>query len=176
MGNCCKPYAGEEDSEGDSRERLAMYDGGDTRERMASYSDENSRESLSSKASSELHVDGRSTLNRGEGSRVRDQFDSNEWRQLLLDNQSNSSIPMPADYFENRRDKMEFVFRAQRPASGRIPKARQGEQVAAGWPSWLSEVAGEAIKGWIPRKPDSFEKLEKVYSISLFFYPAFCTD
>lgn len=37
-----------------------------------------------------------------------------------------------------------------------------GPQVVAGWPSWLSSVAGEAIKGWIPRKADSFEKLDKV--------------
>ncbi|CAL5340795.1 unnamed protein product [Camellia sinensis] len=37
-----------------------------------------------------------------------------------------------------------------------------GAQVAAGWPSWLSAVAGEAIKGWLPRKADSFEKLDKI--------------
>ncbi|XP_047315726.1 probable serine/threonine-protein kinase At1g09600 [Impatiens glandulifera] len=35
-------------------------------------------------------------------------------------------------------------------------------QVAAGWPSWLSAVAGEAINGWVPRKADSFEKLDKI--------------
>ncbi|XP_042413179.1 protein IMPAIRED IN BABA-INDUCED STERILITY 1-like [Zingiber officinale] len=38
----------------------------------------------------------------------------------------------------------------------------EGEQVAAGWPSWLSAVAGEAIQGWVPLKADSFEKLEKI--------------
>ncbi|KAA8545445.1 hypothetical protein F0562_020229 [Nyssa sinensis] len=37
-----------------------------------------------------------------------------------------------------------------------------GAQVAAGWPSWLAAVAGEAIKGWVPRKADSFEKLDKI--------------
>ncbi|PSS19018.1 Serine/threonine-protein kinase [Actinidia chinensis var. chinensis] len=37
-----------------------------------------------------------------------------------------------------------------------------GGQVAAGWPSWLTAVAGEAIKGWVPRKADSFEKLDKI--------------
>nr|GMC86425.1 probable serine/threonine-protein kinase At1g09600 [Ipomoea batatas]GMD84988.1 probable serine/threonine-protein kinase At1g09600 [Ipomoea batatas] len=42
-----------------------------------------------------------------------------------------------------------------------------GAQVVAGWPSWLTDVAGEAIKGWIPRKADSFEKLEKGMIISL---------
>jgi hypothetical protein len=45
---------------------------------------------------------------------------------------------------------------------GSIPKATEGEQVAAGWPSWLAAVAGEAIKGWLPRRADSFEKLDKV--------------
>ncbi|XP_065617392.1 probable serine/threonine-protein kinase At1g54610, partial [Quercus suber] len=37
-----------------------------------------------------------------------------------------------------------------------------GEQVAAGWPSWLSAVAGEAINGWTPRRADTFEKLDKI--------------
>lgn len=38
----------------------------------------------------------------------------------------------------------------------------RGAQVVAGWPSWLTAVAGEAINGWVPRKADSFEKLDKV--------------
>ncbi|KAK9671836.1 hypothetical protein RND81_12G057800 [Saponaria officinalis] len=38
----------------------------------------------------------------------------------------------------------------------------EGEQVAAGWPSWLSAVAAEAINGWTPRRADSFEKLDKI--------------
>lgn len=45
---------------------------------------------------------------------------------------------------------------------GNFHKHVVGEQVAAGWPSWLSAVAGEAIKGWVPLKADSFEKLEKI--------------
>lgn len=43
-----------------------------------------------------------------------------------------------------------------------VPKHIEGEQVAAGWPAWLSAVAGEAIKGWIPRRADTFEKLDKI--------------
>ncbi|EPS58921.1 hypothetical protein M569_15891 [Genlisea aurea] len=38
----------------------------------------------------------------------------------------------------------------------------EGELVAAGWPAWLTAVAGEAIHGWVPLKADSFEKLEKI--------------
>ncbi|XP_043720457.1 probable serine/threonine-protein kinase At1g54610 [Telopea speciosissima] len=48
------------------------------------------------------------------------------------------------------------------PRLGNPPKHVHGEQVAAGWPSWLSAVAGEAIKGWTPRRADTFEKLDKI--------------
>ncbi|KAL8222788.1 hypothetical protein R6Q57_020187 [Mikania cordata] len=37
-----------------------------------------------------------------------------------------------------------------------------GAQEAAGWPAWLTAVAGEAIKGWLPRRADSYEKLDKI--------------
>lgn len=30
-----------------------------------------------------------------------------------------------------------------------------------GWPSWLVAVAGDAIKDWIPRRANTFEKLDK---------------
>ncbi|KAJ6970283.1 protein IMPAIRED IN BABA-INDUCED STERILITY 1 [Populus alba] len=43
-----------------------------------------------------------------------------------------------------------------------LHKYIEGEQVAAGWPAWLSAVAGEAIHGWVPLKADAFEKLEKI--------------
>ncbi|KAH9322399.1 hypothetical protein KI387_017038, partial [Taxus chinensis] len=48
------------------------------------------------------------------------------------------------------------------PRLGNPPRHTEGEQVAAGWPAWLTAVAGEAIKGWIPRRADSFEKLDKI--------------
>lgn len=48
------------------------------------------------------------------------------------------------------------------PRLSNPPKHVHGEQVAAGWPSWLSAVAGEAISGWTPRRADTFEKLDKV--------------
>ncbi|KAK6122962.1 hypothetical protein DH2020_043296 [Rehmannia glutinosa] len=47
------------------------------------------------------------------------------------------------------------------PRLSNPPKHIHGEQVAAGWPSWLSAVAGEAINGWTPRRADSFEKIDK---------------
>lgn len=43
-----------------------------------------------------------------------------------------------------------------------------GDQLdATGWPSWLASVAGDAVKGWQPRRTDSFEKLEKVITLFL---------
>ena len=45
---------------------------------------------------------------------------------------------------------------------GNLQKYVEGEHVAAGWPAWLSAVAGEAIHGWVPLRPDAYEKLEKV--------------
>lgn len=52
---------------------------------------------------------------------------------------------------------------------GNLQKYVEGEHVAAGWPAWLSAVAGEAIHGWVPLKVDSFEKLEKVRFCLLIF-------
>ncbi|KAI3930314.1 hypothetical protein MKW92_034916 [Papaver armeniacum] len=43
-----------------------------------------------------------------------------------------------------------------------VPNGVKGEQIAAGWPIWLTSVAAEAIQGWVPRKADSFEKLDKI--------------
>ncbi|KAL3575192.1 hypothetical protein D5086_023293 [Populus alba] len=43
-----------------------------------------------------------------------------------------------------------------------LHKYIEGEQVAAGWPAWLSAVAGEAIHGWVPLNADGFEKLDKI--------------
>ncbi|RDX64067.1 putative serine/threonine-protein kinase, partial [Mucuna pruriens] len=48
------------------------------------------------------------------------------------------------------------------PRLSNPPNHVHGEQVAAGWPPWLSKVAGEAISGLIPRRADTFEKLNKI--------------
>ncbi|XP_042422203.1 probable serine/threonine-protein kinase At1g54610 [Zingiber officinale] len=48
------------------------------------------------------------------------------------------------------------------PRLSNLPGHAQDEQVVAGWPSWLSNVAGEAIKGWTPRRADTFEKIDKI--------------
>ncbi|KAL1088433.1 hypothetical protein V6Z11_D08G251600 [Gossypium hirsutum] len=50
------------------------------------------------------------------------------------------------------------------PRLSNLPKHLRGEQVAAGWPSWLSDACGEALNGWIPRRADTFEKIDKIGS------------
>ncbi|KAE9445753.1 hypothetical protein C3L33_22354, partial [Rhododendron williamsianum] len=50
------------------------------------------------------------------------------------------------------------------PRLSNPPKHKLGEQVAAGWPSWLSAHVGEAIDGWLPRRADTFEKIDKIGS------------
>ncbi|KAI4369423.1 hypothetical protein MLD38_017862 [Melastoma candidum] len=52
------------------------------------------------------------------------------------------------------------VSRKLRPCN--LPKQWHGEQVAAGWASWLSEACGEALNGWVPRQASTFEKIDKI--------------
>ncbi|CAL4963668.1 unnamed protein product [Urochloa decumbens] len=54
--------------------------------------------------------------------------------------------------------------RAAGPKQGCVPAAAAAEQLAAGWPPWLVAVAGEALRGWTPRRADTFEKLNKIGS------------
>ncbi|GFP78614.1 probable serine/threonine-protein kinase at1g09600 [Phtheirospermum japonicum] len=91
----------------------------------------------------------------------KDRSDNNEGRVILIDNkQVNGSIRLHGENFDRKREKAEYT--AHHPRVGIIPRANEGEQVAAGWPPWLAAVAGEAIKGWLPRRADSFEKLDKI--------------
>ncbi|KAK1410197.1 hypothetical protein QVD17_36732 [Tagetes erecta] len=57
---------------------------------------------------------------------------------------------------DNHSRKPSFTF------SVRFGRSTVAEHVAAGWPPWLSAVAGEAIDGWIPLKSDTFERCEKI--------------
>ncbi|KAJ3703875.1 hypothetical protein LUZ61_007580 [Rhynchospora tenuis] len=45
---------------------------------------------------------------------------------------------------------------------GSVPSAFSGDHTQSGWPTWLSSVSGEAIRGWLPRRADSFQKLDKI--------------
>ncbi|KAG6576997.1 putative serine/threonine-protein kinase, partial [Cucurbita argyrosperma subsp. sororia] len=124
-------------------------------------SKESPRERLSSKTSSDLRVARVTSSTREEVYRSKDQHDGNDARVMLIDKQVNGSGRMQGENFERKREKMEHMG-AQHPSMGRIPKAAEGDHVAAGWPPWLAAVAGEAIRGWLPRRADSFEKLDKI--------------
>ncbi|KAK6934260.1 Protein kinase domain [Dillenia turbinata] len=128
---------------------------------------ESPRETLSSKASSDLRGSARGpSSRRDEASRVKDRsIDSSDGRTLSIDKQSKQANGIErvrgGEGYERNRERM--VERAVvHPAMGTLPKAVEGEQVAAGWPPWLAAVAGEAIRGWVPRRADSFEKLDKI--------------
>lgn len=47
------------------------------------------------------------------------------------------------------------------PGLGILPGTSKA-RVTAGWPTWFIVVAGEVIKGWIPRWAVSFQKLDEV--------------
>lgn len=145
-GMCCKPSAIED-------------------------SKESPRERLSGKAVLDSRVSRGTSSRREESYRVKDRYDNNDARVGLIDKQGNGTVRVQADNFERKREKMEYVV-APHPVVGSVPKAMEGEQVAAGWPSWLAAVAGEAIKGWLPRRADSFEKLDKVCFFSLIWLPS----
>lgn len=124
-------------------------------------SKESPRERLSSKISSDVRVSRATSSRREEAYRAKDRFDSNNGRTMLIDKQVNGSVRLHGENFDRKRERMEYVV-AQHPGMGSVPKAVEGEQVAAGWPAWLAAVAGEAIRGWVPRRADSFEKLDKI--------------
>ncbi|KAK1395604.1 putative serine/threonine-protein kinase [Heracleum sosnowskyi] len=63
---------------------------------------------------------------------------------------------------ENQRKKGQYAFRGYHASFGRIPGSSEAELIAAGWPSWMVEYAGEALKGWVPRKEKSFQRLETI--------------
>uniref|UniRef100_A0A5B6YXR8 Protein kinase domain-containing protein n=1 Tax=Davidia involucrata TaxID=16924 RepID=A0A5B6YXR8_DAVIN len=123
---------------------------------------ESPRERLSSKTSSDLRVQRVTSLRREEGYRVKDRSDGNDGRAMLIDKQANGSVRLHGENFERKREKTDYIVAPHHPGMGSIPKATEGEQVAAGWPAWLAAVAGEAISGWVPRRADSFEKLDKI--------------
>ncbi|KAF5460972.1 hypothetical protein F2P56_020804 [Juglans regia] len=133
--NCCKPSA-IEDSKESPRERF-------------------------SKAPSDLRASRATSSRREEVHRAKDRYDSNDGRTTLIDKHANGSVRLHSEHLESKREKMEVLV-AQHPGLGSVPKATEGEQVAAGWPSWLAAVAGEAIRGWTPRRADSFQKLDKI--------------
>ncbi|KAI4320739.1 hypothetical protein MLD38_034184 [Melastoma candidum] len=117
---------------------------------------------LSRKPSTDLRNSRRSFTRRYGSHRVKDKYSSrNDERLISANKHSNGSLRLVAENYERRREKKGYAV-APHPEMETIPKATEGQQIAAGWPPWLVAAAGEAIKGWLPRRADSFEKLDKI--------------
>ncbi|KAL8546002.1 hypothetical protein ACS0TY_005927 [Phlomoides rotata] len=67
-----------------------------------------------------------------------------------------------ANHSGNLRDLKRGSSHKRSVFSFKFGRLTEAEHVAAGWPSWLSAVAGEAIEGWLPLRSDSFKRLEKI--------------
>ncbi|KAM1060908.1 hypothetical protein ACFX2B_025236 [Malus domestica] len=80
---------------------------------------------------------------------------------MLVDKKVNGSMRSYDQTKSKKIDKAEATF-LDHLGSRRIPNATVAEQTAAGWPGWLAAAAPEAINGWIPRRADTFEKLNKI--------------
>ncbi|XP_019193933.1 PREDICTED: probable serine/threonine-protein kinase At1g54610 [Ipomoea nil] len=91
----------------------------------------------------------------------RKEKEKGEARKGSVDKKGSGSRKVRDDNFEQIKEKSEVIISGS-PGYGNVPNAVEGELVAAGWPSWLSMVASEAIIGWLPRKADTFEKLDKI--------------
>lgn len=78
-----------------------------------------------------------------------------------------------ANHSENLRALKRGSFHKKSVFSLKFGRLTEGEHVAAGWPAWLSAVAGEAIEGWLPLRSETFKRLEKVSSIFWFCFDFF---
>ncbi|XP_073025630.1 probable serine/threonine-protein kinase At1g54610 [Primulina eburnea] len=109
---------------------------------------------------SELRAARAISSKRDESFRLKENLENRSVRIGLIDKKVNGSRRVRDDYYDKKREAPEAANNF--PLVANIPKAVEGEQLAAGWPSWLVAGAGEAIRGWIPRKADTFEKLDKI--------------
>jgi len=117
----------------------------------------------SSRRTSEIKASALGSKKRVDGVWGKDKvLDGADMKVSLIGKESGGSMRL-FDY-QNGKKKKEKPESAvhDHPGVGRVPKGLEGEQVAAGWPTWLSSVAGEAIQGWIPRRADTFERFGKV--------------
>ncbi|KAL8031479.1 hypothetical protein ABFX02_13G027900 [Erythranthe guttata] len=123
-------------------------------------SDDSPKQRELMRKTSELRVARAISSKRDESFSLKERFEKVDMKIGLVDKKMNGSLRGRPDYYEKKRGSS--VDMVNFPVMGNIPRAVEGEQVAAGWPSWLVAVAGEAIRGWVPRKADTFEKLDKI--------------
>ncbi|XP_060175640.1 probable serine/threonine-protein kinase At1g09600 [Lycium barbarum] len=82
--------------------------------------------------------------------------------KVLEDDGKTRIIERPKEGHHKRRSTVDFGVQQSMSRVVSMPNGVRGELRAAGWPSWLSSVAAEAIQGWLPRSAESFEKLNKI--------------
>ncbi|TKY66852.1 serine/threonine-protein kinase [Spatholobus suberectus] len=112
---------------------------------------------------SELNVLRLSSTKRVQEGGVKDVLiDGGHVKGSLIEKKANGSVQFYGDHDREKKIEKPELTVVDHIGPGRVPKAIEGEQVAAGWPAWLSSVAGEAIKGWIPRSANTFERLHKI--------------
>ncbi|KAK3011412.1 hypothetical protein RJ639_010900 [Escallonia herrerae] len=91
--------------------------------------------------------------------------------KLSVVNPNESGGEVQNDIHQKKQEDGQMQLRGERrhskpnPRLSNSPWNVHGEQVAAGWPSWFSAVAGEAISGWTPRRADTFQKIDKASAI-----------
>lgn len=146
---CFKASSAIDDSRGESpRQRLSSKQS----DLSSSVINSNSRVASSRRRGEQEHVtvSGRLKDNSNLHNRPVVSGNSGSGRVLLIDKHTNG--------VSRSHTTSEYIV----APGGGVPTAVEGEHVAAGWPPWLAAVAGDAIRGWIPRKADSFEKLDKI--------------
>ncbi|XP_050205821.1 probable serine/threonine-protein kinase At1g54610 [Mercurialis annua] len=129
-----------------------------------------------------------SSLKRDDGVRSKYKSDSGDAKVMLIDKNSVGSTRLYDDQVEKKKlesqievkkavnyevDGIDHQIEKKKvekfdvsvcghPGRGRVPKSVEAEQIAAGWPAWLAAAAGEAINGWVPRRANTFEKLDRI--------------
>ncbi|XP_019251893.1 PREDICTED: probable serine/threonine-protein kinase At1g54610 isoform X2 [Nicotiana attenuata] len=98
---------------------------------------------------------------RRESFRVKEKLESGDAEVGSFGRKGNGSKRVGDDHYVKIKQKLEVSVNSF-AGYGVVPKATEAELIAAGWPSSLASVAGEAINGWLPRKADTFEKLDKI--------------
>ncbi|KDP24118.1 hypothetical protein JCGZ_25775 [Jatropha curcas] len=147
------------------------------------------KERISRKGSLDRRVAHVNSSRREEGVRSNSKSDSGDVKVMLIDKKTYGSNRLYDDQIvkkqievqieEKKAENFEVAVKSRtqiekkkaekfdipvsnHPGWGRVPKGLEAEQVAAGWPSWLASAAGEAIKGWVPRRANTFEKLDRI--------------
>ncbi|RZB76847.1 putative serine/threonine-protein kinase isoform B [Glycine soja] len=119
--------------------------------------------SSSKRATAKMKVSASNSEKRVDGVWGKDKvLDGVDMKASLIDKESSGSMRSSDNKNGRKKKQKPELAVLDHPGVGRVPKALEGEQVVAGWPTWLSSVAGEAIQGWIPRKADTFERFHKI--------------